>query len=410
MATRNKLFPILILGVSLALLLAGCGGLGGGQATPTLEAEPDISPVVSATGVVVPERESTLSFATGGNVTEVLVAEGDTVEEGQELARLNTAVLDASVTQAEAALAVAQTNLDRAQSGARPEEIKRAEDNLSAATASVAEAAAQRAQVAAGATEAEIAQAEADLQAAYMAQHTAQNDYDQAIGWAFNADPDFQELFPISEEEIDPEQVENTQSGLNAANQNLAAAQAYLDQLLAGGDPDDLRVADAQVWVAAAEREAAQSQLDLLLAGPRPEEIAVAEARVAEAQASLDAAVAARDDATLTAPFAGVLSALHVRAGEWINPGQAILIIGAGDLRVETTDLNEIDVARVRVGAPVTVTFDALPDETVNGTVTLIAPKSAEGAGVNYTVTIELERVPDALRWGMTAFVDIAVE
>jgi HlyD family secretion protein len=410
MATRNTLFPILIRGVSLALLLTGCGGVGGSGATPTPAAELDVSPVVSATGVVVPERESALSFATGGNIAEILVAEGDMVEEGQALAHLNTAVLDANVARAEAVLAVAQANLERAQSGARAEEIERAEDNLSAATASVAEAAAQRDQIASGATEAEIAQAEADLQAAYMAQRTAQNDHDQAIGWAFNADPDFQELFPISEEEIDQEQVADTQSALNIANQNLSSAQAYLDQLLAGGDPDDLRVADAQVWVAAAEREAAQAQLDLLLAGPRPEEIAVTGARAAEAQTALDAAVAARDDAILTAPFAGLISALEVRAGEWINPGQPILIIGAGNLRVETTDLNEIDVARVRVGAPVTVTFDALPDETVTGTVTLIAPKSSEGAGVNYAVTIDLVRIPGALRWGMTAFVDIAVE
>jgi hypothetical protein len=39
-----------------------------------------------------------------------------------------------------------------------------------------------------------------------------------------------------------------------------------------------------------------------------------------------------------------------------------------------------------------------------------IAPKSSEGAGVNYTVIVELDRIPDALMWGMTAFVDIQTE
>jgi multidrug efflux pump subunit AcrA (membrane-fusion protein) len=78
-------------------------------------------------------------------------------------------------------------------------------------------------------------------------------------------------------------------------------------------------------------------------------------------------------------------------------------------LQVQTTDLNEIDVARVAVGNTATVEFDALPEETVAGVVTRIAPRSAEGAGVNYTAIIELDEIPSHLRWGMTAFVDIAV-
>jgi multidrug efflux pump subunit AcrA (membrane-fusion protein) len=62
------------------------------------------------------------------------------------------------------------------------------------------------------------------------------------------------------------------------------------------------------------------------------------------------------------------------------------------------------------VGDPVKVTFDALPDVTVPGTVARISSKSAQGAGVNYQVEIELDEIPDELRWGMTAFVDIEVD
>ena len=87
-----------------------------------------------------------------------------------------------------------------------------------------------------------------------------------------------------------------------------------------------------------------------------------------------------------------------------------MLLAGGDGLEVETTDLNEIDVARVKVGDTVTVTFDALPDVTVQGKVASIAPRSSEGAGVNYTVHVTFDDAPDGLRWGMTAFVDIAVE
>jgi hypothetical protein len=77
---------------------------------------------------------------------------------------------------------------------------------------------------------------------------------------------------------------------------------------------------------------------------------------------------------------------------------------------IETTDLNEIDVARVQVGDTAIVTFDALPEANVKGIVTRIADKASEGSGVNYTVIIELSEIPEKLLWDMTAFVDIQVE
>ena len=86
-----------------------------------------------------------------------------------------------------------------------------------------------------------------------------------------------------------------------------------------------------------------------------------------------------------------------------------LLIADLTDLRVDTTDLNEIDAARVRVGDAVLLTFDALPGVEVNGVVKSIAPKAAEGSGVNYTAVIVMDEIPEALRWGMTAFADISV-
>jgi multidrug resistance efflux pump len=145
--------------------------------------------------------------------------------------------------------------------------------------------------------------------------------------------------------------------------------------------------------------------------GPDPKDVAVAQARVDNAQAALAAAQAALDDLELRAPFGGTVSELNVHLGEWVSMGQPLLLLAdLGNLRVETTDLNEIDAARVKVGQLVKVTFDALPDLNVAGTVESIAPKSAEGAGVNYTVVVVLSEIPETLRWGMTAFVDIEVE
>jgi hypothetical protein len=72
--------------------------------------------------------------------------------------------------------------------------------------------------------------------------------------------------------------------------------------------------------------------------------------------------------------------------------------------------LNEIDVTRIEVGSRATITFDALPEIVVDATVVSIASKSSPGSGVNYTVILEFDEIPEGLLWDMTAFVDIQIE
>ena len=80
-------------------------------------------------------------------------------------------------------------------------------------------------------------------------------------------------------------------------------------------------------------------------------------------------------------------------------------------LQVETTDLDEIDVARVEPGQRADLTFDALPDKVLAGRVLRIAPMSTPGqAATTYKVIVEFQETDPALRWGMTAFVDIGVK
>jgi len=145
--------------------------------------------------------------------------------------------------------------------------------------------------------------------------------------------------------------------------------------------------------------------------GPDPDQLALAQARLDQAHAQLLAAQQVLANLELTAPFNGVVCTLEARVGEWLAPGMPAIELGNLDgLRVETTDLNEIDAARIQLGDSVIVTFDALPGIIVDGTVQRIANKSAEGSGVNYTVVVLLDEIPDGLLWGMTAFVDIEVD
>ena len=68
----------------------------------------------------------------------------------------------------------------------------------------------------------------------------------------------------------------------------------------------------------------------------------------------------------------------------WVEPGQTpafdeYTVVLSGSLRVETTDLSETDIARVKEGQPVNVTFDAIKGKTLTGKVARIAPMSSQG-------------------------------
>ena len=83
-------------------------------------------------------RQVDLAFNNSQRIAEVAVQEGDRVEKGQVIARLDTNRLEPQVARAEADVAAQREVLDRLQNGSRPEEIEQAKANLRAAEADAA--------------------------------------------------------------------------------------------------------------------------------------------------------------------------------------------------------------------------------------------------------------------------------
>lgn len=340
------------------------------------EPEKEVTRVVSATGVVLPFRWAALSFKMAGQVQEVLVQEGDQAQEAQVLVQLDSSNLEDAVAQAEAALAAAQATLAQVQAGPRPQEVAAAQAGLAAAEA-------QLATLKAGATQEQITAARGAMETARFALQQAQAAYDE-VSWLNN-------------------RMELPQAlALQQATAEYEIASANYEALLRGPSAEEIAAAQAEV-------DRARASLELLEAGATPEQVAVAQAQVTQAELAVSQAHSAVDDASLRAPFAGTVGALRVREGEMVTLGAPVLTLGdVSDFKIETTDLNEIDLYLVHVGQKVDLTFDALPGRSIRGTVTRIAPMSnMEQGGTNYTVTIELDEQDPALRWGMTAFVDI---
>lgn len=430
---------ILVILAVIALAVSACAGESSGavgqnaaNAEPATLVEQELDNTIWASGKLLPVRWASLGFELGGQVAAVEVAEGDQVTASQRLASLLAPEARATVAQAEAAKQAAEAQLDLVRAQARPEQIAAAEaavqaaeaqqesaqtalataqGNVAAAQAQVGIAQATYNQVKAGPRSEEITAARQEVEQARAVLQQAQAAYDRVA-----SSPDIGML---------PQAV-----ALQQATAAFNAAQARFEAFARGSTTEDLAVAQSQIdaaraqvvvaetGVAAAQAQAAsaaaavaqaQAQLDLLRSGARPEDVAVAEAAVAQAQAAVDAAQAALAKGELVAPFDGTVSAVRARPGEVVQSGQEVIMLGdLGRMRVETTDLRETDVARVQVGQEVDVTFDALPDRAFRGTITRIAPMStAEQGSVNYTAIVELDELDPALRWGMTAFINI---
>lgn len=379
MQKSKKLIFIFLIGL-LAGLIVACSGAQE-KASVTEEAAPQaFNPLVSATGVVLPAKRSTLSVSIPGIVAEVLVERGDIVKEGDLLLRLKgKEELQAAISQAKVELISAQQALD---------DLYKDHDIALAAS----------------------------LQAYYLANNAvkeAQYQLDNFTVPVNQQNMTAVEAVKVMKERLDKAtkafQPYRNESELNETRKDL---KEKMDEAQADYNAAVKRLTyEFALQEALAKLAKAERDYETLLAGPDPDLVALAEARLENAKAAVAAAEEKLADLEIRALYDGTISEVNVREGEWVSPGMPIIVLAdLKHLRVETTDLNEIDVARVKVGDKVNVTFDALPDVKVTGKVTLISPKSSEGSGVNYTVVIELDEIPEALRWGMTAFVDIEVE
>ena len=75
-------------------------------------------------------REVTLSFRESDRIKEILVEEGDTVEEGQVLARLDTDELNINLRKTKAQIAAQESTVEKLHNGTRTEEIEQARQKL----------------------------------------------------------------------------------------------------------------------------------------------------------------------------------------------------------------------------------------------------------------------------------------
>lgn len=383
--TRKALLIVLLLLAAGALI--GCGG-----ATPTATAtEVPVVPeagegTVVAEAVIEPADWNDVRFGISGVVAEVLVREGDVVQEGTPLARLETADLERAVARARIALRQAEIALERLQEPPEEADVRQAQNAVEQASAALKAA---QLNLQAVLNSPLLNEALKDAQRAY---DDAKQRYETTLARYNRGETDYwfvdheQKLYEDAELELKRVRQQAAAQETAARNEVARAQQAYQE---------------------------AQDALARLLEGAKPSEIEAQELAVQAARLALEEAQSNLEKATLKAPFPGTVTAVNVKVGDVVAAGQSAFVLATLDrLQARTTDLTELDVARVAVGQQAKVKVDALPGREFTGKVRTIALQAGDYRGdVVYAVTVTLDDVGDApLRWGMTAQVEIRTE
>jgi len=374
----------------VSLALAACGAVGGNSEplpTVVLQGGSESTPApqtaarggVTASGVVVPAQQADMAFALGGNVQAVNVDLGEKVKAGQVLVELENASLKAQ--------------MDIAQRAVRE------------LTSPAAVAAAEQA----------LANAEKALKDAEY-KHTVQQQ-------GYRASPETireaEAKLLLAEDEVDHYKgiydSASGDSGKALALVNLTAAQQRRDAALRNlnwykGKPseNDQAILDAEVAAAQAALQEAEWYLAAVEGEPVPAEASGAQlTQLQNARDNLAAAEAAYENSRLKAPFAGTVAALAATVGDYVPPSFTVAVVAdLTGLRVETTDLSELDVTAVSIGQECTISIEAL-GESAPGHVLSISPlPTTLGGDVVYAVMVELDEIPEGVRAGMSAEVN----
>ena len=390
MKTSKNISLLFILG---ACLLAACSAMQPSapiQPTPTLTPIDVSNSAIVAEGKIVPKDSVKLSFASSGQVEEVMVKKGDLIHSGDVIARLgNRKQLETAIIAAEQELLAAQQaynalfdNLPTAQNQAL--------QALNQARQAEHDAENHLTGISGSASQVDIDTASAQVVFARNALDTAEKNYAPYSG--------------RPENDLNRARL---QIALSNARKAYDAAVRKYNSLVGTVNDFDRKQSQTNLLIAQNNLKLAQDTYDKLQKGPDPDEVAAAKARIGTAQAQLASSKDSLNNLELRATIDGTVVDLNLKAGEFVAPGTPVIsLVDFSQWYIETDNLTELEVVNVAVGQGASIVPDALPEVQLTGKVESISNVFEEKQGdVTYTTRILIDNTDPRLRWGMTAVV-----
>ncbi len=214
-----------------------------------------------------------------------------------------------------------------------------------------------------------------------------------------------------------PEEIATSQAALDKARAELAVAEINYKRLADLEESHSVsrqQIDDAEslVHTRTAEVESQKQQLEMATVGPRKEEIAAQRGVVKQLDGSLALAMVDLNDTVIHSPISGTVLERNVEVGEFVTngfvgdrgaKGYVLSIADLNDLQVEL-DVSQNDFAKVQPHQPCWIVTDAYPDRRYDGIVDLISPE-ANRQKATIQVRVRVTNPDDRLRPDMNATV-----
>lgn len=345
----------------------------------------DLFTSIDANGAVRSKQSTVLAWQTTGIVGQVNVTRGQVVSTDAVLAQLKDSSLPQSIILARANIVAAQKTLDNLLNTS----VARANAEMALLKAQKALDDATKAQ---RSKQYQVASPEM-IDIAHANLISANDALDKA-----------EKIFDRNNQRDESDVVYASALAMYAkARQNQTVAQYNYDYVRGLPNSLDVETANASVDVAQANLEAAKQEWERVKDGPNQQDVAAAQAQVSASQAILDMAY-------IKAPFNGTVTVVNSKVGDQIAPASvAFQIDDLSHLYVDL-DVSEMDFPQVRIGQPVQLTLDALPDHSYEGKISDIALVGKNVSGtVFYTVTVEITSQAAEIHPGMTASAKITL-
>jgi len=341
--------------------------------------------------------EVQLSFKTPGRLEELVVEEGDAVQAGQVVARLDTAELERAREREAAAAEAAARGVEQTRAALEYQE-KALEEERAVRRAELEAAQRRLEELQAGSRRQEIEAARAALREAEAQFGLAQRDWERAQTLHRN-------------EDISTAQFEQFRTRFEAASAGLRRAREQASLVEEGPRKEQVEQQRAAV-------ERAKAALRLADAGAlelerRRKELAMRQAEMERARAQLAVLDVQLAERVLRSPMAGIVLSKNAERGEVVAGGAAVVTIGDMAKPWLRGYIAERHLGRVKPGQAAEVTTDSYPGKKYAGRVTFLSseaeftPKQIqteeERQKLVYRIKIEMENPRLELKLNMPA-------
>lgn len=418
----------------------------------------NISETVNGTGQVSGQNQVNITPLSSGKITEVRVKQGDEVKEGQIIAIIDESSALASLNQAQSALETAKANYNKLIAGPTDLDIKAAELSLKQAQDTLHNS---------------YINLLNSLNSIYINTFNNihnnidalfNNPNDVSVSLIYNSS-DYQAQINAVNGKIltnnylkqwqkeleelnfnsDPQEIEKSannalfylnsikqfltdtlnslisaiptsripQSSIDGYKSNVSSALSSVQQNISS-----LVSSLQQIQSSKNSVEQAKLNLEKLKTPPTEAEIQSAKTAILNAETQLKNAQTNYDNNIIRAPFSGEIAVLNIQKGSLITgstvagtTGSTVIGTIVAKQKIAQISLNEIDVAKIKVGDKAILTFDAFPNKNVEGKVAEIEGVGTVTQGVvNYNVKIIFDPKDLPIRSGMSVSANIITQ